>query len=228
LDQLTNSFFSNDFPGLAVTPILQSDLLSTNLPVLEVELNIDTKSLIELAKKILLDEVSRTSYMYEETPRMDKWSMQTLWSDGTVVPWIKDIYYKTLSDAVPKKIATDEAKEIQHKLNEFNITAKVCWLSKFQPGGYLRPHRDIGLNLKPLGYFWIPLNNPAGSELKIYPLGTVNVSLGNMYLLNQENYIHGIINQSSQDRYALVGHLSNEISPYLHGSIQQAFQKIYN
>lgn len=220
MDQLTSDFFSNPFPGLSDNIEIQNDILSSNLPVVEVPLDIDYKHLLALSKQIPIDEVIRSTYPYEKTPRLQGWDMQILWSDGTVVPWVKDLYYKVFADAIPYKSAEGPAENIKNKLAEYGITARTCMVSKFSPGGYLRPHRDISLTPRPLSYFWLPLNSPTGSELKIYPLGTVNINLGCMYLLNQENYTHAVINRSNEDRYVLVGYLDNPVSDQLLSKIK--------
>jgi hypothetical protein len=222
LDQLINEFFNNKFPGLTEPVLIPTDPLAANLPVLEVSMGIDVSELLEISKDIHIEIVDRPIYPYESEPRIQGWGMQVLWSDGTVVPWIKDLYYKTFPDAIPQKLAHGVGKEIQSKLASAGITAKVCWLSKFSPGGYLRPHRDFGLNPKPLSYFWLPLNAPVGSELKIYPTGTVDITLGNLYLLNQDNYTHAVVNYSNEDRYVLLGHLTDEISPILQSNIHSS------
>lgn len=220
MDQLTKDFFNNEFPKFNNNIELQSDLLSTNLPIVEVKLNLDVEYLLAVARQISVEEVIRPVYPYEFSNRIKGWSMQLLWSDGTVTPWIKDLYYKVFADPIAEKPTDDLSESIKNKLLKYGISAKVCWVSKFSPQGYLRPHRDYGINPRPLSYFWIPLNAPDGSELKIYPSGTVNVNLGSMYLLNQDNYTHAVVNLSNQDRYVLTGHLTNDLDSQIMSKIK--------
>jgi len=208
LDHLLTEFYNNQFDGFNTKVMPADPILSTPVPVVEVSIGLDTKFLLDQSKKISTRPMERKSYPYEKQPRFINWDISVLWSEDYENTLIEDIYYKKRTAPVAHQSPDEYSLPIKEYLLSIGINLKFCMLSVFGPNGYLRPHRDIGLNLTPLNYIWIPLNNPYGNELRIYPYGTVSVTLGNVYLLNQENFVHSIVNKSNDDRYVLVGYLS--------------------
>lgn len=209
MDQLTKDFYSNEFPGYLKSIQLGEPILSTPVPIVEVPLDLNTEFMLDVVRNIPSEPMRRPSYPYEAHPRFQGWNMQILWSNHFNNTLLIDVYYKKNADPIQNKAPDMLAHTIQDYLIKQGIECNMCVLSIFEPGAYLRPHRDIGLNPTPLDYFWLPLNNPIGSELRIYPYGKVNVNLGNMYLLNQENFVHSAVNNSQEHRYVLFGHLTN-------------------
>lgn len=207
LDQLTKEFFSHAFPGFNRAISAESNLRRTNVPVLEVPLNIDTDFLLQTIISESTTPIQRSVYPYETKPRLANWDLAVLWNNYSESFYIEDIYHKKSAKPTAPKLASGRSLVIQKYFEDVGLTVKNCMLSIFHPGGYVRPHRDINLSVYPLNYFWLPLNNPKGSELKVYPYGTVLVNLGSIYLLNHENFVHGVINQSDQKRYAILGYI---------------------
>lgn len=226
MDQLLDNFYSAEFSGFTDKIIINDPILSTSVPVVNVPLNLDTDLLLSHARQIQLDPMHRTSYPYEKHPRFEGWNIQVLWNNNHINTLLSDVYYKKTTAPIANKIATGPAESIQQYLLSLGLDCKICMLSVFEPGAYLRPHRDIGLNTTPLDYFWLPLNNPNGSRLRIYPMGDVNISLGNLYLLNQENFVHSAVNYGQEPRYVLVGHLNN-ISTEFEQQILKSILKQY-
>jgi hypothetical protein len=229
LDQLTKDFFAGEFPGFTEQITLADHVLANNVPVVEVDLNISFPTLfpIDDCKKLAIPANIRQIFAYELEPRIVGWGLEVLWSDGTVVPALKNIYNKQFFDAVPYKQVVPEARLVKDTLTNIGFDVRLCWISSFAPGGYERPHRDIALKTHPLTYFWIPLNHPAGADIKSYPYGSIKVNLGSMYLLNQENFIHAVYNNSNETRYALLGHFDQTISASLADKILQAIKAQY-
>jgi len=212
LDQLTKEFFSNKFPGFKKEISIPKDVLETNVPVVAIPLDIDTKYLLSLAKTLEMTQHIQKTYPYEKVPRMLNWFSQILWSEGTVSPFA-DIYYKKILPPCPVLNPVDNILLIKKYIENFGISINLCILSKFGPNGYVAPHRDISFKTRPLGYFWLPLNMPIGSELKVYPTGSIDVKLGNLYLLNQENFVHAFRNNSDEDRYVILGYIKSAEQP---------------
>lgn len=209
LDQLTKDFYVDEFQGFSEYIKLADPILATPVPIVEIPLDLNTELMLDAARNIPIETMRRPSYPYETYPRFKGWNMQVLWSNYFDNTLLIDVYYKKTADPIENKPADVLARPIQDYLISQGIECNMCVLSVFEPGAYLRPHRDIGLNPTPLDYFWMPLNNPLGSELRIYPYGKVDVNLGSMYLLNQENFVHSAVNNSSERRYVLFGHLTN-------------------
>lgn len=229
MDQLTKQFFSNDFPGFHTPVKIEDQILTTDVPVIELDFSIDFGLLLPIEDCIQLNVPKnvREVYPYEDYRRISGWSLEPLWSDGTVVPAIKDVYYKKFWGAVPFNQAPPLATKIKSMLTTLGFNVTLCWISAFEAGGYVRPHRDILIRPHPLSYFWLPLNYPKGNQLKTYPYGTVDVTAGRMYLLNQENYTHAVMNDSDETRYALLGYFDPNISEPLRKTIQQAITQQY-
>jgi hypothetical protein len=226
LDPLVKDFFQNQFSKVS-NIALEDDILMTNVPIVSLPLNVNVNLILDLIKQLPTEPVIRNIYPYENFPRIQGWSQQFLWSDGTVEPIMNDIYYKKSSSPIPTLEPNDIALQIQTLLSNIGISVNMCAISNLEPNGYIRPHRDINLLKYPLGYFWLPLNNPPGNELKIYPYGTVDVTLGNLYLLNQKNFVHAVINNSTETRYVLIGWIET-VSDELKSCIKNSINLMYN
>ena len=226
LDQLTKDFYSSEFPGFSESIRLLDPVLSTPVPIVEIPLGLNTEFMLEAVRDISIEPMRRPLYPYESYPRFQGWNMQILWSNHFNNTLLIDVYYKKTADPIQNKEPNISAKTVQDYLITQGIACNMCVLSVFEPSAYLRPHRDIGLNSTPLNYFWLPLNNPIGSELRIYPYGKINVNLGSIYLLNQENFVHGAVNNSKERRYVLFGHLTN-ISKQFESLVKESISKQY-
>lgn len=229
MDQLTKDFFNNDFVAFNSKIKLTDHVLANNVPVVELKFDLNIENLMPTAvcDQLVLSNNVRPTFPYEFEPRISNWGLEVLWSNGSVVPIVKDVYHKKMTDAIPFKEPIPEALPIKNSLENLGFDVSLCWLSKFEPRGYVRPHRDISLRLHPLTYFWIPINNPAGCEIKIYPYGKVKVNIGSIYLLNQENYTHAVYNNSNDSRYALLGYFDPNIPSALADKVLAAIKEQY-
>ena len=227
MDPLAKDFFLNTFPGITTGIDIQDDILTTEAPVVELPLDVDVQTLLQLVKDIPTDPTKRKLYPYENWPRIQGWHHKMLWSDGTVCPIMDDVYYKKQCAPVPLIEPNGVEQLVKEQINKLGINPNMCMLSVLHPDGYIRPHRDINLLDKHLGYFWLPLNNPPGNELKIYPYGTVDVTLGNLYLLNQNSFTHAVVNNSSEMRYVIVGWF-DQVSAELDQLIRTSIAAQYN
>lgn len=211
--KILTDFFSEKHPGFNKEVIISQNVFATNLPIVELDLNLNVNEILKDLTGFTHDTPIDRQLPYEPVPRVRGWGVTDLWLDTptTKYPYLVDLYYKKyytgdLLSAIPK----DGTKypNIINQLGGINISR--CRASIITAGGYLYPHRDISLNQTPMNYMWIPLNNPVGSELGVYPLGKIHTKLGCGYLLNQENYVHAVINNSSITRNVLVCYLSDE------------------
>jgi hypothetical protein len=216
LDQLTKFFFEKNHPGFDQTVSLSENILSTNVPIVELDLNID---LIPILNEMMNIDISRHTvvracYPYDDYPRYQGWIIKELWHEKEVPDTLTDLYYKKCtSKLLPHFISKDknQFKNTISILSTLGVDIHTCLLSVFTPGGYVRPHRDISEITTPLRYFWLPLNNPTGSDFRVFPKGPVNIKLGSLYLLNQENFVHAVYNNSDENRYNLIGWFDSEI-----------------
>lgn len=216
LDPLAKEFFTNNFPGYNDTvTVNENNLLSNRVPFVDLDMDIDTESIIKIAKELAEEHTElheRKKYDSEDYKRVDKVSSLLLWSDGKKEGWISDIYYKKRAPNYPVKELTEKTRSIKDLLTKSGIDATLCWLHSLEPGGYFRPHRDIKLDSTPLDYFWIPLNDVPGSQLRSYPYGEISTKVGKAYLLNNDDYVHGVFNNGEETRYVLLGHIDHNIN----------------
>ena len=214
LDPLAKQFFNNDFPGYTDKITLHDNPLSNRVPFAELELDINTDDILSIAKDIqdqVTDLHERKQYTGEDYKRVDNVKSLLLWSDGKKEGWINDIYYKKRAPNYPIKEPTVETQQIKDLLFASGIDATACWLHSLEPSGYFRPHRDIKLDPTPLDYFWIPLNTMPGSQLRSYPYGEIKTTVGNAYLLNTDDFVHGVYNGGDETRYVLLGHINSDV-----------------
>jgi hypothetical protein len=226
LDPLVKDFFQNPFPGFKSDIIVKDNVLETNIPVVELPLNIDINELLTLVKQIPINPVVRKVYPYEKFPRIQGWQQSIIWNDGTLSVIMDDVYYKKPAAPIPEIIPDTIGTTIKQVFFDLGFTVNLCAVSILDPKGYIRPHRDINVLDYPLGYFWLPLNNPLDAELKIYPYGTVDITLGNLYLLNQKSFTHAVINNSNERRYVIIGWVS-KISNLLEQTIKENIKLQY-
>lgn len=113
----------------------------------------------------------------------------------------------TQSVARPQSRITKNSQLLEMSMQLFadlDIQLESIRIMKLEPQGWIRPHRDRTRVCYGLCYFWIPLHEFAPC-LKIFPHGWLQHELGNMYLFNQNSYVHAAVNQSNQDRYVMIG-----------------------
>jgi len=238
LDQLTKEFFNNDFPGYRDKVILSDDVLSINVPIAELEVELDYNKIFEISKKIEINEGTELhSYYRKDNYSQDKTDKRKrvvscqstlLWSDGKVRYPIKNVYYNIQGEHYPIKEPDSNSQLIKKILETVGIKTSVCWLQYLDPNGEIRPHRDFKMSPKPLDYFWIPLNYVTNSYLKSYPYGKVDVSMGNVYLLNNDYYVHSVYNGSNTRRFVLLGYLDHNLDTTIKNKIKKDIIVKYN
>lgn len=213
LPKILTDFFSNTHGGYKKDVVLRDNIFSTNLPIVELDLGIDVDAVLsDLTGFIQNNPIDRKDG-YDLVPRIRGWAVTDVWvsEDTTLYPYIVDLMSKKYNEAFPiPAIPKNYIKypNIIKELSSMNVTR--CRFSTLQPWGYLYPHRDIRLNPRPIDYLWIPLNNPAGSRLGVYPVGEIHTKIGCGYLLNQENYIHAVWNNTDIERKVLVCELGED------------------
>lgn len=215
MDKLTQDFFNADFPGWKSSVEIADNPFYTDVPIVEIETDINCDYINLLAKQInSLDRADMQDQQppYQIEPRSQGLRISDLlWNYGNRPTSVKN--WRTNEFVEPAPIIKPGSAEslIEQHLKSRGFDLKICMHMSLEPNGYLRPHRDISDNW-PLLYVWIPLTYPLGSELKFYPLGTVTPKLGNVYLFNQNSYTHSIRNTNATEiRYALIGHLDENL-----------------
>lgn len=233
MDKLTQDFFETKFPGFNDQVIIADNVFQTSVPVVELEYNLNVDLLLKYCLDIKVNEIGNRqgkTQGYQKEPRWKGWHCySSLWNYGYQSTHMLDIYNKKLDAPPPIKYPDEKTLKIRKYFLDLGLDFRLLLNMILNPNSYLRPHRDISFDPNPLLYCWIPLTNPKGSELKFYPYGTVDVKLGNVYLFNQENFVHAIRNTNKDlQRYSMIGYLdSKTILPKFKQQVTDAIQKQY-
>jgi len=231
MNKLTLDFFNNPHPGLDQSFTIADDVFSTNVPIVELKVNLDVARILNEALVISkFEELVRPAYEYESTARVANWFKTPVYQEPDIE---KSRYYtnlieRKLGDEPLLPVNTDKNRytEFFSQINGFEV--EWCHIMELRPDGYLTPHRDINVNTQPLRYFWIPLNYPEGSKLGIYPMGEISINLGSIYLLNQRNYVHSVANFGKENRYILNGMFKLPTSVSFESYVRSCISLQYN
>ena len=206
-------FFSNPHPGFTTKINIPTNVFEINLPVIELNLNLDTEKILHDLKDFKHNPILYRQEDYDSIPMAYGWNVTDIWLKETSIlyPYLSDWYNKKFYDI--EKIEPIPKNEtlypnIIEQLKFMNVSR--CRVSRLEPRGFLCPHRDIKLTHTPMNYLWIPLDHIEGSRMGVYPVGEVKLKLGYGYLLNQENFMHAVMNNTDSIRHVMVCELENE------------------
>lgn len=218
MNKITTDFFTKPHPGFKNKFKLNSDdILSTNVPIVELNLGLDVKSMVEEVKNIEIMDHIRAPNPFVKEPRYQGWKLVTLWNlyPARKLPHIPSMLTGRFDEQVAPVVEKDYEKfgKIISEFDRVGLPFRRIIVTVMKPGGYVSPHRDIAFSKTPLNYCWIPLNYPKDANFGVFPYGKVEVNLGSVYLLNQENFPHCVANNSDEYRYVLAGWLDNPYIP---------------
>lgn len=236
IDKLTLDYFNNDFPGWDYSkPVeIAENPYWTEVPVVELDLDLDVEYLRHLAKGFDPKDYgtqTREHGSYQKEKRIVGWECnKILWNHGNRPTYAHDIRNYKLADKLEIIKPDVQEKALEDYLISKGLNFKVLLHMQLIPNSYLRPHRDFSDNW-PLLYAWIPVNYPEGSELRFYPLGTVPITEGKVYLFNQYHFVHAIRNTNPElIRDCIIGHLDENIqdTPEWRQRVIDAINEQYN
>lgn len=234
MDKLTQDFFETKFPGFNDQVNIADNVFQTPVPVVELEYNLDVDLLLKYCLDIKGNEIGNRQGKiqgYQKEPRWKGWDCHNLlWNYGYQSTHMLDIYNKKLDVPPPIKHPDEQETKIRKYFLDRGLDFRLLMNMSLGPSSYLRPHRDISFDPNPLLYCWIPLTNPAGSELKFYPCGNVNIKLGNVYLFNQENFVHAVRNTNKDlPRFSMIGYLDSQaVTDEFKHQVVNAIHQQYN
>jgi hypothetical protein len=136
------------------------------------------------------------------------------------------------SQAIPKitpELHSEAAVDLLQQIQDRDIVVTKLEILKLDPGGWIQPHQDKKYNSSvTMNRVWMPLHNFAPC-LKIYPSGYVPHNLGQGYVLNNENFMHSVINQESKSRYVAIWSFDHTVLPkiYQENLFQDTRQRWY-
>lgn len=199
--------YKNQFASVSITDNLQT----TQVPAMPVSLRLDLLQQIykqaQISEQDFQPTVTGSLFRaWYRQPRSSGWHELTV-KESQQPHQFTMAHNTSQSVARPQSKITKNTKLLETSMQLFadlNIQLESLRIMKLEPQGWIHPHRDRTQVSYGLCYFWIPLHEFAPC-LKIFPYGWLQHRLGNMYLFNQNSYVHAAVNQSSQDRYVMIG-----------------------
>ncbi len=227
MNHYTKLFHDEKFPGYQPkNPVAEDDFWNRHdLPFVEIPNVISTtKDYLDVKQRHkelfapLDTQINREKNAEHEnrrwyfTPHSQGWEQCIVVGDRNreTIPLITDTdrdQPKIFFDPTPHR---DVLFDVRAQIDRLGMTVKRLMILALHPDGYVQPHIDPKIQQVPrLSYFWIPLNDSSPS-LKIWPHGYVNHRAGNIYLFNNNTWVHSVINQDQQMRYVLTGLIDTE------------------
>jgi hypothetical protein len=220
INNFTKDFHNANFfgTGAAITVDWSEFWTNTAIPWLELELNLNTlasyqwvldhqhlfiENLYQKAQKQKNKDLGHDWFC---KPNSDGWEALYVLGDPPV--------FKNLignSNSIPLSVNPvlhhDAIPDFQLQLKALGITVTKLEILKLKVGGWIQPHMDKkytdGQKNLTLNRVWTPLHD-FSQCLKVYPFGYIAHKTGNGYLLNNENFMHSVVNQDRVDRYVAI------------------------
>jgi len=114
--------------------------------------------------------------------------------------------------------------DILDQLRSLGFGIRRLMVAALAPGGWIQPHTDPKKsNIPVLSHFWIPVSD-SSAGLKIWPYGYLQSQVGHIYLFNNQNYVHSVINTDQHTRYVLLGLIDTDKTSheFLETAVQSA------
>lgn len=241
-NRYTQDFHDSVFPGWHVSNTAwdyHNFWFRRDVPWLELPLNLDTtQTLQELQSEhdYLFDEISEQVNNKLDAQARDRlWFMtphQYGWQSCVIS---RRFYPKAASQiegtefppqVIEPKLHPDTAASLIQQLHDLGI--EIFWVDvkALAPGGWIQPHVDVKTpGTSTMEYFWIPINH-CKANFKSWPMGQLYHSVGNMYLVNNQDFLHSVINHDPWTRYVLTGRIDKDSLPdTLRHTVAACFQQ---
>lgn len=101
----------------------------------------------------------------------------------------------------------DVCQDVIAQIQAMGVHLHWCDVKSLAVHGWIQPHRDPKVpGTTTMEYFWLPLN-ACSPNLKVWPAGYVQAECGRMYLVNNQNWLHSVVNHDPWTRYVLLGRI---------------------
>lgn len=227
MNRYTKDFHSSTFPGYKVSKTLEEILPnfwhSDQIPFIDIDLKFEhgpTHDWLIDNHHLFVESRSQLQDRLKHEQNDQTWFALSR-SNGWKGIHVKgNSYQKTdIVTSNEKYVAVDTPQfkdavpEVVESFNNNNLPLKRLWVFCLEPGGWLQPHKDVVPAGSPgLTQFWMPLHD-FPECLKIYPYGYLQHQVGHVYLFNNPKFVHSVINQTSENRYAAFGEIDLELLP---------------
>tara|TARA_R110000868_G_C10842311_1_gene760160 strand:+ start:570 stop:1304 length:735 start_codon:yes stop_codon:yes gene_type:complete len=236
MNKLTKDFhdakFSGFVPDFSYEHCIAQFWKSKTVPFIDtkIDLSIDTTykwllnndhlfvnhhSLIDIDKHI-----EKLNAGWFTSPRQSNWTTIGVFGTGYKNTSLIDngipIEFNTVQPTYP-----DAAAALVNQFTQLNLPIFRAQIARLAPGGWVQPHLDnYGTNDPKMTHCWVPLHD-SNDSIKVYPFGDIPHKAGRIYLLNNMNFLHSIVNMDSKPRYvALLKLKHSDISDSLWEHLQ--------
>jgi len=219
MNKFTADFHQGVFPGFTVTTpyqkIIDNFWFSKDIPFIETDFNIDVAS----TYRWLVENDHLFEKRYTQVNRMSfakdhgyEWFIDTHSSDWSNLDVIGEDYKRQpLVDGGEIQPETsrptrnpDVLSDLRMQLDTHCLPINRIVIFRLAPGGWVQPHVDKKIDGIPsMNHVWMPLHD-FNYSLKVYPYGYVPHKTGRAYLLNNNDYIHSVINTDDLPRYVAI------------------------
>jgi hypothetical protein len=228
MNNYTTEFHNSSFPGMVkkldANDIKENFWNNKNIPFVELDLNFNHQDTYNwlLTNNHLFTTVESQVAQQKEINSELGWFKSSR-SYGWESLYVKGTPYKDLRivsdgknkvEPIHRQNYITAVPDLQTFFSVKRIPVNRLWVFRLQPGGWVQPHKDQSVDGVPnMSWFWTPLHE-FQKCLKIYPYGYLEHRLGCMYLFNNSNFMHSVINQSQDYRYVAVGEVDVKNLPY--------------
>ena len=218
---LTKNFHNDKFPGWKPNfsfEDIEKNPLDATFPyveldfkwdVSEIEKELTSKDTQELFIPVQTGKRAMKRKWYEREDEYGWFEIRIIGPAPSLTDWQTETLEKP-REFICRSDALQKTQKFFHDKGLF-FTRLVA--VKLLPGGYCYPHTDARPRAdaqpeKNLECFWIPINH-CQDNCKTYPYGYMPHRVGSMFLLNNKQYWHSVMNKDTYPRYVLTGRIDS-------------------
>ena len=217
MNKLTADFFAAEFFGYQVPGTYENNIATfwqnTKIPFVELDLGLHMDSTYQWCinnsgsfdiawnQKKWNQHTQSKNYKWFKRPHSEhRYDLAIQGKYPQHRGLINDADLPTNSEVRVVVNASDVTIDLQIQLKKLGIEYSSLNLARLDPGGYLEPHKDTFHDPNCLSHVWIPIHDNE-AKLKIYPWGELPHRVGCAYILNNQSFVHSIVNTSTQPRF---------------------------
>lgn len=223
MNKLTAQFFESPFPGWWPTQnfesVWQNFWSNRQIPFVELSLSLETQTSYHWAQNH--DDLFSPSWHQAQAEQQAQATAQQWyrlphchgrWDLHIFGTWPQK---KKLLDHSPdidldhshRQAHGHALRDLEPQLRQLGMDVSAMTLARLDPGGWLEPHKDPITSDQTMAHVWIPLHHSA-AKIKIWPWGDMPQQPGHVYLLNNQSFVHSIVNFDQCARYVVTARIN--------------------
>jgi hypothetical protein len=202
MNQYTIDFHQAEFPGYVPSQSFEETVenfwYTRNIPFVDTGIDIDASKTYQwLIENDHLFKTNCSDYhrnQWFSTARCASWTRIAVSGDD----------YKTYNLQTQDPDITyypDAVPDLVSELARVNLPVNRIKIFRLGAQGWADPHVDAPIpGSLVMNHIWLPLHD-FPTSMKVYPYGYIKHRAGRIYLLNNNHYVHSVINTSDFPRY---------------------------